>query len=58
MKNDSDADHRRDRINKAFTTAPMKTKSFDMTLMDDTPFEIPQYEQSVVSDLPNRIHRR
>ena len=57
MKNDSGADNRGDRINRAFTTPPMKPKSLDMTLMDDTPFETPHYEQSVSSDLPNRINR-
>ena len=58
MKNDSDADNRKDRINRAFTTPPMKPKSFDMTLMDDTPFETPHYEQSIASDLSDRINRR
>ena len=58
MKNDSDADNRRARINRAITTPPIKPKSFDMTLMDDTPFETPHYEQSIPSDLPSRINRR
>ena len=58
MENDSDADNRRDRINKACTTPPMKPKSYDLTLMDDTPFETPRYEQSTSSDLPNRTNRR
>ena len=58
MENDSDADNRRDRINIAFTTPPMKPKSFDMALMGDTPFETPQYEQSIVSDLSGIINRR
>ena len=57
MKNDYDADNR-DRINRAVTTPPMKPKSFDMTLMDDTPFETPQYEQSIVSDLSGIINHR
>ena len=57
MKNDSDADSRKDRVNRAFATPPMKPKPFDMTLMDDTPFETPQYEQSIDSDLSGRINR-
>ena len=48
MKHDSDADDRRDRINRAITTPPIKPKPFDLTLMDDTPFGTPQYEQSIV----------
>ena len=58
MKNDSDADNRRDRTNRAMTTLPMKPKSFDMALMDDTPFETPHYEQSISFDLSDRINRR
>ena len=58
LKSDSDADSRKDRINRAFTTPPMKPKSYDMTLMDDTPFETPHYEQSISSALPNRINRK
>ena len=57
VNNDSDADNRRDNINIAFITPPMKPTSFDMTLMDDTPFETPQYEQSIDSDLSGRINR-
>ena len=57
MKNDSGADNRRARINRAFTTPPMKPKSFDMTLTDDTPFETPHYEQSIC-DLSGRINCR
>ena len=57
MNNDSDAGNRKDRINIAFTTPPMKPKSFDMTLMDDTPFETPRYEQPIPSGLPGRINR-
>ena len=58
MKNDSDADNRKDRINRAFTTPPMKPKSFDTTLMDDTPFETPHYENSIASDVSHRMNRR
>ena len=36
----------------------MKPKSFDMTLMDDTPFGAPHYEQPISSDFSNRINRR
>ena len=58
MKNDPDAGNRRDRINRACITPPLKPKSFDMALMDDTPFETPQYEHPIVSDLSGRINRR
>ena len=58
MKNDSDADSRKDRINRAFITPPMKPKPFDMILMDDTPFETPHYENPIASDLSHRISRR
>ena len=47
MENDSDADGRKDRINRAFITLPMKPKPFDMTLMDGTPFETPHYKPSI-----------
>ena len=53
MKNDSDADSRKDRINRAITP-PIKPKPFDMTLMDDTPFETPRSEPSIGSDLSGR----
>ena len=36
----------------------MKPKSFDMTLMDDTPLETPHYENPTASDLSHRINRR
>lgn len=59
MKNDYDSDSRRkDRINRAFTTPPMKPKPFDMTRMDDTLFETPHYENPIASDLPHRTNRR
>ena len=58
MSNDSGADGRKDRINRSITTPPMKPKSFDMTLMGDTPFETPHYENSIASDKPHRINRR
>ena len=44
MKNGSDTESRKDRINRAFTTPPMKPKAYDMTLMDDTPFEAPLWK--------------
>ena len=58
MKNDSDTYSRKDRVNRAFTTPPMKPKAYDMTLMDDTPFETPQNENSIASDLSHRTNRR
>ena len=58
MKNDSDTYSRKDRVNRAFTTPPMKPKAYDMTLMDDTPFETPHYENPIASELSHRIHRR
>ena len=36
MKNDSEADNRKDKQNSAITI--IKPKPFDMTLMDGTPF--------------------
>ena len=48
MKNGSDADGRKDSNNIAIITPLIKPEPFDMTLMDDTPFETPQYEQSIV----------
>ena len=45
------------RINRA-VTPPIKPKPFDMTLMDDTPFETPHDEPSTSSDLSGRINRR
>ena len=36
----------------------MKPKSFDMTLLDDTHFETPHYENPSASDLSRRINRR
>ena len=56
MKNDSEADNRQDRINRAIT--PIKPKPFHLTLMDDTPFETPHYEPSIGSDMSGRINRR
>ena len=53
MKNGYDTDSREDRVNRAFTT-PMKPKAYDMTLMDDTPFETPHYENPIASDLPHK----
>ena len=32
----------------------MKPKAYDMTPMDDTPFETPQYEHSIASDLSHK----
>ena len=58
MKKGSDADGRKDRVNRAFTTPPMKPKSFDVTLIGDTPFDTPHYENLFASDLSNRINRR
>ena len=58
MKNDSDTDSRKDRVNIAYATPPMKPKAYDMTLMDDTPFETPHYENPIAYDLPHRISRR
>ena len=49
MKNDSEADNRKDKINRATTL--IKPKPFDLTLMDDTPFETPHYEPSIGSEL-------
>ena len=40
------------------TTPPMKPQEFDMTRMDDTPFETPHYENPIASDLSHRINRR
>ena len=56
--NGSGADSRKDRSNRAFITPPMKPKSFDMALMDDTPLDTPYYGYPVSSDLQNRINRR
>ena len=59
MKNGSGADNRKYRINRALLQAtPIKPTSFDMTQMDDTPFETPHCEQSIGSDFPGRINRR
>ena len=58
MNTDSDTDSRKDRVNRAFTTPPMKPKAYDMTLMDETPFETPHYENPIASDLSHRINRR
>ena len=56
MKNDSEADNRKNKINRAITH--IKPKSFDMTLMDDTPFETPHYESTLGSDFSGRVNRR
>ena len=56
MRNDSDADNRKDTINKA--NKVIRTKMFDMTLMDDTPFETPHSEPSTGSDYSDRTNRR
>ena len=37
---------------------PIKSTAFDMTLMDDTPFETPHYDPSIGSDYSDRITRR
>ena len=58
MKNDSDTDSRKDRINRAFTTPPMKPKAYDMTLLDDTPSDTPHYEHPTASELSHRTNRR
>ena len=57
MKNDSGAESRKDRINRAITP-PIKPKTYDMTIMDDEQFETPHYEPSIGSDLSGRVNRR
>ena len=59
IKNVSEADNRKDKINRALLQAtPIKPKYVDMTLIDDTPFETPHYESSIGSELSGRTNRR
>ena len=59
LKNDSEADNRKDKINRArLQASPIKAQTFDMTYSDGTPYESVNDETPVVSDYEDKVNRQ